>query len=151
MIGGDTREGSGSSSSTSSITSSSSSSAGCGDLGERFDVFDSGTIPAPPGDEDSDPSRSSSSSSSTSSLILSNLSWASATPNNSKVRRYKAKDAGDVWYSASWVLRCARRLQERANFFWQMSHANGLSPECSKRWFFRFVCLLNPRWQTWHL
>ena len=24
-------------------------------------------------------------------------------------------------------------------------------PECSRRWFFRFVCLLNPRWQTWHL
>ena len=24
-------------------------------------------------------------------------------------------------------------------------------PECNRRWFFKFVCLLNPRWQTWHL
>ena len=24
-------------------------------------------------------------------------------------------------------------------------------PECKRRWFLRFVCLLKPRWQMWHL
>ena len=24
-------------------------------------------------------------------------------------------------------------------------------PECNRRWFFKFVCLLNPLWHTWHL
>ena len=50
-------------------------------------------------------------------------------PKAAKALLYKAKDAAEVWYSASCVFKWARRLQLRANFFWQMSHENGLSPK----------------------
>ena len=38
-------------------------------------------------------------------------------PKAAKALLYKAKDAAEVWYSASCVFKWARRLQLRANFF----------------------------------
>ena len=52
-------------------------------------------------------------------------------PKTARALWYNWKDAEEVlfwWYSASWVLRWALKLHERANFLWQMSQLNGLSP-----------------------
>ena len=50
-------------------------------------------------------------------------------PKAAKALLYKAKEAAEVWYSASCVFKWALKLQLRANFFWQMSHEKGLSPK----------------------
>ena len=49
-------------------------------------------------------------------------------PKAAKARRYRAKEVAELWYSASWVFKCARKLQLKANFFWQISQLKGLSP-----------------------